>query len=195
MAVAPDDFGQFSGALLVGNFGDGRINAFDSATGAFLGQLANPAGQTIEIEGLWGLVFGKADEEALASTLFFAAGINDEADGLFGTLKPAETDSPGDHDPIGSGRAGIAQEMAPFAASILPLAEAPRLAVRCPAGAPAHSTSGIGDQITPKPTSALIDAASFRTVSKEVIDQAFGYSKASPNVEMFANEFLDALAI
>ena len=75
--------------MLVGNFGDGRISAFDPATGAFLGQLQDPAGHPITINGLWGLAFGNGGLAGDTTTLFFAAGLNDEADGLFGTLQPA----------------------------------------------------------------------------------------------------------
>src|SRR5438876_2508891 len=55
MALAPDEFGEFGGTLLVGNFGDGRINAFDPATGASLGPLTDGSGHPITIPGLWGL--------------------------------------------------------------------------------------------------------------------------------------------
>ena len=89
LALAPAGFGAFSSDLLVGNFGDGRINAFDPTTGAFLGQLHGPAGHPITVNGLWGLAFGNGGLAGDATTLFFAAGLNDEADGLFGTLQPA----------------------------------------------------------------------------------------------------------
>jgi uncharacterized protein (TIGR03118 family) len=89
LARAPDDFGQFSNDVLVGNFGDGRINAFDPTTGAFLGQLQDQNGHPIAINGLWGLAFGNGGLAGDANTLFFAAGLNDEADGLFGSIVPA----------------------------------------------------------------------------------------------------------
>src|SRR5439155_21259249 len=54
---APGNFGHFSDALLVGNFGDGRINAFDADPGEFRGQFTDPTGQPLEIDGLWGLAF------------------------------------------------------------------------------------------------------------------------------------------
>src|SRR5213078_2057615 len=57
LAVAPRHFGKFSHALLVGNFGDGAINAFNLRTGAFLGQLEDSDGNLIHIDGLWGLAF------------------------------------------------------------------------------------------------------------------------------------------
>jgi uncharacterized protein (TIGR03118 family) len=86
MVRAPFGFGPFSGALLVGNFGDGTINAFDFVTGAFLGTLQRCNDGPVVIEGLWGLDFGKSP--LLRQTLFFASGPNDEADGLAGTLRP-----------------------------------------------------------------------------------------------------------
>lgn len=86
LALAPAHFGEFSNALLVGNFGDGRISAYDALTGALLGQLTDAAGQPIAIEGLWGIGFGNGAAAGPAGALYFAAGINDEANGLFGVL-------------------------------------------------------------------------------------------------------------
>jgi uncharacterized protein (TIGR03118 family) len=86
LAVAPAGFGPFSGRLLVGNFGDGTINAFDLATGTFEGQLARVNGKSIVIDGLWGLRFGNGGAGGPLNTLFFTAGINHEADGLYGSL-------------------------------------------------------------------------------------------------------------
>ena len=86
MTLAPANFGTFSRALLVGNFGDGRINAFNALTGRFLGQLRSGNNNTIAINGLWGLAFGNGFSAGSPNTLFFTAGFNDEADGLFGTI-------------------------------------------------------------------------------------------------------------
>src|SRR5262249_34456999 len=86
LAQAPAAFGPFSNDLLVGNFGDGRINAFDPNSGKFLGQLADPLGNPIEIDGLWALSFGNGGAAGPTGTLFFTAGIQDEAHGLFGSL-------------------------------------------------------------------------------------------------------------
>jgi uncharacterized protein (TIGR03118 family) len=82
------DFGQFSGDILIGNFGDGRTNAFDPA-GNFLGQLQDTHGAPIEIDGLWSLTFGGALKSD-PNTLYFTAGPNDETDGLFGSLAPED---------------------------------------------------------------------------------------------------------
>jgi uncharacterized protein (TIGR03118 family) len=87
LALAPANFGQFSNDLLVGNFGDGRINAFDPTTGAFQGAVTDPLGNPIVIGGLWSLKFGNGGAAGPASTLFFSAGIGDEGHGLFGDLQ------------------------------------------------------------------------------------------------------------
>jgi uncharacterized protein (TIGR03118 family) len=89
LAFAPANFGPFSGQLLVGNFGDGRINAFDPRTGAFRGSLAAPNGQAISIEGLWSLTVGTdpADLFHLRPFVYFTAGIDGEQHGLFGRLQ------------------------------------------------------------------------------------------------------------
>ena len=87
LALAPSNFGQFSNDLLVGNFGNGRINAFDPNTGALLGQLRNQKGLIISINGLWALGFGNGFTAGQTDELFFTAGINDEANGLFGKIE------------------------------------------------------------------------------------------------------------
>lgn len=90
VAIAPaTNFGPFVGALLVGNFGDGRINAFNATTGAFLGTLNDQAGNPIEIEDLWAITFGNGAGGGETSQLYFAAGIDDENHGLFGKLQAA----------------------------------------------------------------------------------------------------------
>ena len=87
LAMAPaTGFGQFSGDLLVGNFGDGRINAFDPTTGKFQGQISNFSGTPIIINGLWGLAFGNGKGGTLTNGLYFTAGIQEEAHGLYGRL-------------------------------------------------------------------------------------------------------------
>ena len=88
VTLAPATFGAFGGDILVGNFGNGRINAYDPTTGEFQGELSRPGGGPITIDGLWGLRFAPATPGATANTLFFTAGLNDEADGLFGTIVP-----------------------------------------------------------------------------------------------------------
>jgi uncharacterized protein (TIGR03118 family) len=85
MAIAPRNFGQFAGALLVGNFGNGRIHAYNRYTGRQLGVLRTAAGDPIEIDGLWGLQFGNGVTGA-RNDLLFSAGPDDEAHGLFGSI-------------------------------------------------------------------------------------------------------------
>src|SRR4029077_11072063 len=88
VTMAPATVGAFGGDVLVGNFGGGRINAYDPTTGEHLGQLMSPAGGPITIDGLWGLRFAPATPGAGPNTLFFTAGLHHEADGLFGTILP-----------------------------------------------------------------------------------------------------------
>jgi len=87
LALTPSNFGQFSKALLVGDFGDGLINAYDPNSGAFLGQLTNKRGAAIAIDGLWGLAFGNGASAGETDELFFTAGIGGEAHGLFGKIQ------------------------------------------------------------------------------------------------------------
>jgi len=86
MAIAPAGFGPLSGALLVGNFGDGRINAFDPVTGAPLGVLPGDDGNPLEVDGLWGFAFGNGVQFQPRTTLFFAAGPDGETNGLYGRI-------------------------------------------------------------------------------------------------------------
>jgi uncharacterized protein (TIGR03118 family) len=89
IALAPAGFGAFSGDLLIGNFGDGRINAFaQQPDGSWerAGGLRDSSGRAIAIDGLWGIGFGNNGAAGPSTTLYFAAGPNDEADGLFGSI-------------------------------------------------------------------------------------------------------------
>jgi uncharacterized protein (TIGR03118 family) len=88
VARASFAFGRFSGDILVGNFGDGRINVFDS-DGNFLGQLRDTNGKPLSIDGLWTLTLGGGAKSS-PDTLYFTAGPNGETDGLFGTITPAQ---------------------------------------------------------------------------------------------------------
>jgi hypothetical protein len=87
VAVTPASFGTFSNAVLIGNFGDGTINAYDTH-GNFLGQVADSSGHVIVNPGLWEMVFGSGGTGD-ANTLYFTAGGADQTSGLFGTLVPA----------------------------------------------------------------------------------------------------------
>jgi uncharacterized protein (TIGR03118 family) len=88
LAIAPEGFGPFGGALLVGNFGGaGRIAAYDIDRNAFLGFLAKADDQPVAIAGLWGLQFGNGASLGDRNALYFAAGPGDETQGLFGALR------------------------------------------------------------------------------------------------------------
>lgn len=92
LALAPSTFGAFANDLLVGNFGDGMIDAYDPASGAFLGTLENGAGTALAIPGLWGLAFGNGAQGTSKHSLYFTAGIPGpdavEDHGLFGSINP-----------------------------------------------------------------------------------------------------------
>jgi len=93
LALAPASFGRFGGDLLVGNFGDGHVNAYQESpdgTFALIGALRTTDGRKLSIDGLWALQFGHGTvNNGPVDTLFFTAGPNDEADGLFGTITVA----------------------------------------------------------------------------------------------------------
>ncbi len=92
IALAPPSFGRFGGDLLIGNFGDGQINAYEEkANGHFehRGELRGPGNDILSIDGLWALEFGNNGGAGPSTRLFFTAGPNDEADGLFGSIDPA----------------------------------------------------------------------------------------------------------
>jgi len=89
LALAPADFGKYSNCLLIGNFGDGTINAFDLDTGNNRGSFKGTDGKTLHIDGLWGLAFGNGLLNQPTNTLFFTAGPEDEQHGLYGKLTPA----------------------------------------------------------------------------------------------------------
>jgi uncharacterized protein (TIGR03118 family) len=91
VALAPEGFGRASEALLIGNFGDGRINAYKPASGKFLGALRDKHGRRIAIDGLWALEFGNG-VIGTPQTLLFTAGPDEETHGLFGELTPATKD-------------------------------------------------------------------------------------------------------
>jgi uncharacterized protein (TIGR03118 family) len=86
MAIAPATFGEFANDLLVADFGDGTIAAFDLKTGGFAGYLRGVDTKIISIDGVWGLAFGNGVSLGDAGSLYFTAGPNNENDGLFGRL-------------------------------------------------------------------------------------------------------------
>jgi uncharacterized protein (TIGR03118 family) len=97
MAVAPAGFGSLAGDLLIGNFGDGKINVFapnGTALATSMGPLTVTNGGTITIPGLWSLVFGNGDPDKPQTTLFYTAGFADQTDGVFGSIAAATTTPP-----------------------------------------------------------------------------------------------------
>jgi hypothetical protein len=94
LAIAPASFGDLAGDLLVGNFGNGLINVFDPATGASMGQLKDPDGEPIQIDGLWALKVGNGGNGGDVNKVYFTAGLFDEAHGLFGSLSPVDAGTP-----------------------------------------------------------------------------------------------------
>jgi uncharacterized protein (TIGR03118 family) len=99
IALAPSDFGPFSHRLLIGNFGNGRIHAFNAVSGKFQGTMLNMSGSPVTIDGLWALSFGSdAGRSGLATELFFTAGPNDESDGLFGKLTASASEQRGNSE-------------------------------------------------------------------------------------------------
>jgi uncharacterized protein (TIGR03118 family) len=86
LALAPADFGTLSNTLLIGNFGDGKINAYDPATGAYVGTVSDSTGAAFAQPGLWGIAFGNGADNQPKNTLFWAAGLNNEANGAYGRI-------------------------------------------------------------------------------------------------------------
>jgi uncharacterized protein (TIGR03118 family) len=94
--MAPEGFGDFGGSLLVGNFGNGTIAAYNPKTGRFRGYLKDAAGEKLRIEGLWGMAFGNGVNGQDENKLYFAAGVEDEEGGLYGSVSagPSLTPAP-----------------------------------------------------------------------------------------------------
>ncbi len=113
MTLAPDNFGEFGGALLVGNFSYAatEINAFDPESGVYLGTLADSSGNTLlkGDNGLWDLTFGTGGNGGMRGTLYFTTGLNHETDGLFGAIRPGTGDDRHGDGEHGDGRPGNPQ--------------------------------------------------------------------------------------
>jgi uncharacterized protein (TIGR03118 family) len=89
LTIAPSSFGDLAGDVLVGNFGDGRINVFNPTNGRFVTQLRNSQGRPVQIDGLWALQPGNGSAGTDPNTVYFTAGPGGEQHGLFGTLTTA----------------------------------------------------------------------------------------------------------
>jgi uncharacterized protein (TIGR03118 family) len=98
LALAPAGFGRFSNRLLVGNFGDGAITAFDLSTGQCVGQLKSADGNPIIVDGLWGIAFGNGFQNQPVNTLYYAAGPHDEQHGSYGRIAVDPASADGDAD-------------------------------------------------------------------------------------------------
>ncbi len=94
MALAPSQFGAFSNDLLIGNFGNGEINAFNPVTGAFVGTLDGLNGMPLTNDFLWSLYFGNGAKGFSSDTLYFTAGIDNQREGLLGEINVSPEPAP-----------------------------------------------------------------------------------------------------
>lgn len=163
IAVASANFGAFSNALLIGNFGDGQINAYDLGTHNLLGQLKDSAGQPVLIDGLWALAFGGGGLSGDADSLYFTAGLNGETHGLFGKLTLATSGSGSDFT-IGTNQQSLTVTRGGTSTLSLAIGAtsgfAGDVSLSCPS-APA----GVTCSFTPNPVPAGAQATSMLTVS------------------------------
>ena len=98
LAIAPSSFGTFGGDLLVGNFGDGTIEAYNLKNDQFVGNLTDASGNPIVIPDLWELIPGNNGSAGNSNTIYFTAGVQDEMHGLFGSLTAEPDAEPGGND-------------------------------------------------------------------------------------------------
>jgi uncharacterized protein (TIGR03118 family) len=196
MAIAPQGFGpggKFGGALLVGNFGDSHVTAFDLQTGQVLGQLTDVHGNPLTLnggigdpagsKGLWGIAFGNGKGGTDPNTLYFAAGINDEADGLFGAVKQVEQGRHhghghhGDDDSLVHSPAAAPQAVTPTqpANSSTPRPQTPSL----PADASAEATTTLANVLSLSQT-VHTDALSPLVFRRKLLDQIFTEMSDTP---------------
>jgi uncharacterized protein (TIGR03118 family) len=184
LAIAPATFGTFGGALLVGNFGDGKINAYDASAGTLLGTLQDTSGKVIAIDGLWALQFGNGKNGGDVNTLYFTAGPGDEEHGLFGSLAP-----PAAVTSIENGASNLVGSVAPGeVVTILggTLGPSPLVASKFPASG-ALGTSVAGTGVTFNGTAApIIYASSGQTAV--LVPYAVAGSQTANVVVTFQNQ-------
>jgi uncharacterized protein (TIGR03118 family) len=92
--VAPTGFASLAGDILIGNFGDGKINIFTpngSQLATSVGSLTGSSGQALSFPGLWSLAFGNGDSDKPLTTLFYTAGFANQTDGVFGSITASTT--------------------------------------------------------------------------------------------------------
>jgi uncharacterized protein (TIGR03118 family) len=185
VAQAPATWGAFGGALLVGNFGNGRINAFDANTGSLLGTLQDQNGAALTNSGLWGIVFGNGGNGGDVNTLYFTAGIQNETHGLFGAIAP-----PSSILTVVNAASGQAGPISPGEVVLLggfTIGPSPRANAAIPATGTLGSTIG-GVTVTFNGTPAPILYASASTVATIVPYELAGFSSASVALK-FTNQF------
>ncbi|MGO9127935.1 MAG: TIGR03118 family protein [Terriglobales bacterium] len=177
VVTAPASFGTFSNAILVGNFGDGTINAFDAASGKSLGQVMNTNNTAIVNPGLWDLVFG-AGGTGDPDALYFTAGGSNQTSGLFATLAPAAAAGQPDFSLTLSSQSAT---ITPGGSAMLTVGASPvagfntAIALSCP-NAPAGLTCNFSaSSITPGVTSTL-------TISAVAATPATGYEVAGMTI-------------
>jgi uncharacterized protein (TIGR03118 family) len=172
LALAPAGFGDFGGALLVGNFGlgDGKINAFDPNTGQFLGYVTDADGVPLAIEGLWALAFGNGGMGGDPNTLYFTAGLNRmgggsfaAADGLLGAFQFAPSNGAvRKGGTLGVSGTGAVTEL-PLA--VAPLVDANLVSAVAGPAAVSRATLSVGLVVTGHDTGRLPPAQDLQTVS------------------------------
>lgn len=140
LAIAPSGFGEFSHDLLVGNFGDGTINAFDPRTDHFLGKLLDANGAPIVIGDLWALIPGNGGASD-PQKIYFTAGVQNEAHGLFGTLATATESDPSKMSMQGSSTSKSSSTMMGSSSSLFGSMKSAMDSTTSIPGAPEPSTS------------------------------------------------------
>jgi len=87
LAIAPATFGKYANDLLVGNFGDGLVNAYDPTTGAYQGTLQDQNGVNIKLPGLWSLYVGNGGNGGASDAVYFTAGPGGQKHGILGSIQ------------------------------------------------------------------------------------------------------------